>query len=104
MNSGRHFDLWWSGPALRDLLDIVRYIGIDSPAGARRVRAEIKKKVSRLEAFPHSGRLVPELPESGYREVIVRNYRVIYRVKLDVGEIEILSVHHGAKPLELDRD
>jgi toxin ParE1/3/4 len=102
MSSGKHFDIWWTGPALSDLLEIVRYILIDSPAGARRVRDEIKAKVSRLEAFPQSGRLVPELPDSGYREVIVRKYRVIYRVKPEVGEIEVLAVRHGAKPLELD--
>jgi plasmid stabilization system protein ParE len=85
-----------------DLLEIVRYIRIDSPANARRVRDEIKKKVSRLETFPQSGRLVPELPGSGNREIIVRKYRVIYRVKPKVGEIEIPAVRHGAKPLELD--
>ena len=101
MSSDRHFDLWWSDPALRDLLEIVRYIKVDSPSAARKVRDEIKSKVSRLEAFPRSGRLVPELSGSGYREVIVRNYRVIYRVKQDVGEIEILAIHHGAKPLDL---
>jgi plasmid stabilization system protein ParE len=102
MNSGKLFDIWWSGPALGDLLEIVRYIKIDSTDGARRVRDEIKKKVSRREAFPLSGRLVPELPDSGYREVIVRKYRVIYRVKPEVGEIGILAIRHGAKPLELD--
>jgi plasmid stabilization system protein ParE len=102
MNEEKSFDLWWSGPALEHLLEIVRYISIDSPMGARRLRDEIKAKTSRLESFPYSGRVVPELPGSGYREIIVNKYRVIYRVKQEDAEIEILAVHQGAKPLELE--
>ncbi len=92
MNNKRSFDIWWSSPALQQLLEIVRCINLDSPVAARRVRNEIKAKVSRLEDFPLSGLVVPELPESGYREITVGKYRVIYRVKPNVAEIEIQSM------------
>jgi toxin ParE1/3/4 len=104
MNEEKSFEIWWSAPALRHLLEIVRYISIDSRAAARRMRDEIKTKASRLERFPYSGRVVPELPESGYREIIVHKYRVIYRVKQEEAEIEILAVHHGAKPLDFESE
>jgi plasmid stabilization system protein ParE len=51
----------------------------------------------RLSHFPRSGRIVPEMGVEEIREVIVQSYRVIYRVVLE--EVEILTVHHGARPL-----
>jgi plasmid stabilization system protein ParE len=36
------------------------------------------------------------------REVIVQSYRVIYRLHRD--EVEILTVHHGARHLETPPD
>jgi len=102
MNNKKRFDIRWSNLALQQLLEIVRFIRLDNPAAARRVRNEIKAKVSRFEDFPLSGRVVPEFPESGYREIIVGKYRVIYRVKTKDAEIEILAVHPGAMPLELE--
>jgi plasmid stabilization system protein ParE len=35
--------------------------------------------VERLEAFPQSGRVVPERNDEAIREVIVRPYRIVYR-------------------------
>ena len=56
---------------------------------------EIREKVERLIQFPLSGPDVPELPDTGFREVIVGNYRVIYRL---VGNtIEILTVVHDRR-------
>jgi plasmid stabilization system protein ParE len=43
------------------------------------------------------GRGVPEIDRHDIREVIVQNYRIIYRLLPD--EVEILTVHHGARPL-----
>jgi toxin ParE1/3/4 len=85
-------------------LEVVRYISIDSRAAARRMRDEIKTKASRLERFPYSGCVVPELQESAYREIIVHKYRVIYRVKPEETEIEIPAVHRGAKPLDFESE
>jgi len=52
----------------------------------------------RLAEFPRPGRVVPEIGVQEIREVIVQSYRVIYQV---VGEeVEILTVHHGAKPVQ----
>jgi plasmid stabilization system protein ParE len=43
--------------------------------------------VERLEAFPESGRVVPERNDEGIREVIVRPYRIVYRLRPGVAEI-----------------
>jgi plasmid stabilization system protein ParE len=55
--------------------------------------------VSRLEHHPRSGRTVPEVGEPSLREVVIRNYRVVYRLRRDVAEI--LTVFHGARSFPL---
>jgi toxin ParE1/3/4 len=52
----------------------------------------------RLDKFPLSGRLVPEAKDEHVREIIVGNYRLIYRIFSD--ETEIVAVVHGARSLK----
>ena len=60
---------------------------------------QILVAVSRLEAQPRSGRVVPEVGESSVREIIVRNYRIVYRLRGDAAEI--LTVFHAARSFRL---
>ena len=48
----------------------------------------------RLIDFPQSGRIVPEIGDRSIREIILGNYRIIYRLRSEA--VEILTVHHGA--------
>jgi plasmid stabilization system protein ParE len=48
--------------------------------------------VSRLENHPRSGRIVPELTDPSIREIVVRDYRVVYRLR--EGFAEVLTVFH----------
>jgi len=93
--------LVWTRPALDSLLDITRFIQADKPSAARRFAASIKGKVGRLQAFPQSGRVVPEFPSGGLREVIVADYRVIYRFMKSRNTVQILAVRHGARLLDV---
>lgn len=95
----RPYSLVWTGPALADLLEITRRIQVDNPEAARRFGKQVKEKVSRLARFPYSARMVPEFPASGLREVLVGDYRVIYRVVPAKRRVEILTVYHGARLL-----
>jgi len=91
----KRWRLLWTEPARDDLREILRFIGQDNPVAARNVIREIREKVERLTQFPLSGRAVPELSDADFREVIVENYRVIYRL---VGNtVEILTVVHGRR-------
>ena len=89
----------WTRPALDSLLDIARHIRMDKPAAARRFAATVKARVTSLQDFPESGRLVPEFPGSGLRELIIGDYRVIYRVLAAPARIQILTVRHGSRLL-----
>ncbi len=90
----------WTRPALTSLLEIARYIQIENPSAARRLASTIRARVARLEKFPESGRDVPEFPDSDLREIIVNDYRVIYRYLKAASRVEILAVRHGARTLE----
>jgi len=91
----KRWRLLWTEPARDDLREIFRFIRQDNPVAARNVIRELRQKVERLTQFPLSGRDVPELPDTGFREVIVGNYRVIYRVVSNT--VEILTVVHGRR-------
>ena len=56
----------------------------------------------RLETAPRLGRVVPEFEIDDVRELIVGNYRLIYRYHADWDVVEVLTLHHGARLLTLD--
>jgi len=85
----------WTDRALEDLVQLRDWVSHDRPAAARKLAATLRKSVERLARFPHSGRLVPGFEARGYREVVVRPYRVIFQV---VGsEVHVLRVWHGRR-------
>ena len=57
---------------------IAEYIALDNPAASDLVKA-VFDKTERLENFPKSGRIPPELPDSVYREVVIPPCRIFYR-------------------------
>jgi len=69
----------WTEPALQELDAIAEYIALDNPAAATRLVEEVFDKTDRLEDFPQSGRIPPELPNSVYREVVAPPCRIFYR-------------------------
>jgi toxin ParE1/3/4 len=53
--------------------------------------------VERLASLPESGRVVPERSDPQLREVIVRPYRVVYRIR--PGAVEIATVFRASRML-----
>jgi addiction module RelE/StbE family toxin len=89
--------LIWSPQSLRDLESIRDYVSTDSPRYAALVVGRIVQGVERLTDFPESGRVVPERDDPQLREVIVRPYRVVYRVRS--GVVEIATVFRASRIL-----
>jgi plasmid stabilization system protein ParE len=50
-----------------------------------------------LEKMSERGRAVPEFQRHDIREIVVRSYRIIYRLKHDDSEIEVVRFWHGAR-------
>jgi toxin ParE1/3/4 len=76
-------EIIWTQPALDDLDEIAEYIALDKLSAAQNLVREIFEKVDRLGDSPNSGRKVPELTPSKYKEVIVGPCRIFYRVSED---------------------
>jgi toxin ParE1/3/4 len=87
----------WHPDALTDIDDISSYIAQDSPRNAKLLTNRLFTATERLLRYPRSGRIAPELERDDVREVIVGDYRVIYR--LLSYEIEVQHVIHGARLL-----
>lgn len=98
--------LRWSRRARRELLAIAEYIARDDPSAARRWVNRLRERARAAAAVPSSGRRVPELGRNDVREVLVRSYRIVYRVLDD--EIHVLTVFEGHRlfpePSTLDEE
>ncbi len=88
-------EIRWSPQAIADVEAIRDFISRDSPAYGALVAARIVGAIERLALFPESGRIVPELRDPALREVLWRNYRIVYRCR--PGWVEIATVFHGAR-------
>jgi addiction module RelE/StbE family toxin len=89
----------WSSVARDDLKALVAFIKADSPGYAHTFGLHIQHRVEQLRQFPESGRNVSEDKRGIYRELIVGNYRVVYRVDGDT--VTIMTLIHGARLLQL---
>lgn len=85
--------LRWTHRARRDLVVIGRYIARDKPGAARRWVERLRQRARDAAAMPRSGRRVPELDRDDLREVLLRSYRIVYRIHSS--EIRVLTVFEG---------
>ena len=92
--------LTWTLRAREDLRAVGRYIARDNPKAARAWVARLVAAGRRAAAAPRSGRIVPEIGNPDYREVLVRTYRIVYRIERDRKAIVVLMVFEGHKLLD----
>lgn len=85
-----------SPSARTDLKDIVAYIKRDSVYYANLEKAKIIDAINKIPNQILAGRIVPELGNEHIREVIFRNYRIIYEIISDK-QLNILSIHHHSR-------
>ena len=91
------FKLIWSPSAKFDLKDIATFIAEDSATAAERVIGRLFQAVERIADFPESGRIVPEFGDPVIREVILKPWRIVYRVDAGRRIVEIARVWHAAR-------
>jgi toxin ParE1/3/4 len=91
------FKIVWTLRSREDLRDIATFIAKDNPAAALKLGDLIFTRVDTLEKFPELGRVVPERNQSNIREIVVKNYRIVYRLRQKEMILEILRVWHGAR-------
>lgn len=87
----------WTNRSLTDLEDIADYIAKDSVKFAKLTIDHIIQEAVKLENNPLIGRIVPEINNKKFRELILGNYRIIYHY--DDEKVNILTVHHSSRDL-----
>jgi plasmid stabilization system protein ParE len=91
------YKLIWSPAARNDLHDIVVFIARDNTNRAMSFGYELISVTDRLQECPELGRIVPEYRNNYIREMILRPYRIVYRVDHDHALCEIARVWHSAR-------
>lgn len=90
----------WSPLALERVADIAIWIAQQQPTAAARTVEELFGAAERLVQFPQSGRQVPEFERPNLREIVHRQYRIVYRIATD--HIAILTVRHSLQLMGSD--
>jgi len=90
----------WTRQAVEDVEAIKTYVARDSLRYAALLVERIVGAVDRLESFPESGRVVPEVGDNTLREVIFGAYRIVYRVQSQES-VQVVTVHHAARLLRV---
>jgi len=85
--------------AIENLPEINDYILARSPAGARRVQADIVESLQTVTLFPKVGR---RQSVAGVRKFVTRKYSYLIYYALDdeADEIIVLSLKHSARERE----
>ncbi len=90
----------WTKESLSNLKQIEDYISEDNLNAAINLVDKIILLVEDLKNFPIKGRIVPELSIDQIREILYKNYRIVYLMKKN--SIEILTVFEGHKLLHIE--
>jgi len=82
-------------PADQQFLSLITYIRAENPAAAKNLRNHVSSSFENICTFPEMGRIVPEFPDLGFREVIINPYRFFYTVENDT--VWVVGVWHAAQ-------
>ena len=82
-------------PAQSQFLSALAYIRAERPSAAQDFRDRAGRALANLAEFPESGRVIPEFPTLGFREVLVDRYRFFYKLAGEV--IWVVGVWHDAQ-------
>ncbi len=90
----------WTKESLRNIQEIEDFISQDNPNAANKLVDKLISLVEDLRELPEKGRIVPELSMNQIREILYKNYRIIYLTKKN--SINIITVFEGHKLLDKD--
>lgn len=92
----------WTRRAEADLDAIYEYIAEDDPAATGRWVEKLLEQAEKAGLLPFSGRRVPEFGREEVRELLLRSYRIVYRVT--EREVQLLTIFEGHRRLPLDAE
>jgi plasmid stabilization system protein ParE len=87
----------WTNAAIAQLELIHNYLAQTSPEYAQGIVNQLTRRSKQIADFPFSGRMVPEYELDLVRELIEGSYRIIYLIKNEKEQIEVLAVIHSSR-------
>src|ERR1700722_12354239 len=91
------YQIIWAPRALEDLRDIASYIRRHNEDAARSFGLKLIERAESLAAFPERGRMIHKFQDPAIREVFQGSYRIAYRIRKELGQVEIARIWHGAR-------
>lgn len=91
------FKVVWTEPAVCDLERIDRYLRRRNPAAADKTGEAILSKAGLLARHPQLGAVWEE--DDGWRFLVMRPYKIFYRILTKQNVVEISHIRHGARAL-----
>ena len=88
--------------ALRDLDEILHFIGANYPAISVAFERRLRIVLERLGTWPESAQAVADRPGVRAAPLIRYPYKVFYRITENA--VEILHIHHGARRQPWEED
>jgi plasmid stabilization system protein ParE len=90
--------VFWTKEALDRLNEIELYVALDNPNMACKFIDSLISVAEKLSKNPERGRVVPEFSIKVIRELLSKNYRIVYLIKKN--RIEILTIFEGHQLLK----
>ena len=90
----------WSPLSVEKASEIADYVAQDKPSAAEKWINNVFSKVEQLKSSPEIGRILPEINNTKFREIIYGNYRIIYRI--EKRQISILTIRHCKQILPIN--
>jgi toxin ParE1/3/4 len=87
----------WTEPAWEDLEAAAEYIARDSEFYAAALVQEAHEASASLADFAERGQTVPEFADESIRELLVKPYRLVYKLTDD--HVFIVAFIHGSQRL-----
>ena len=90
----------WAPLAIDRVAEIAARIAEDNPIAAEKWIRETFERVGQLSRFPKSGRHIAETQRQDIRELILGDYRIIYRI--ETNQVSILTMRHTRQILPIE--
>jgi toxin ParE1/3/4 len=87
----------WTEPAVCDLEKIDRYLRRRNPMAADKTGEAMLRKAALLAQQPQLGAAWEE--DTAWRFLVMRPYRIYYRILTEKRTVEISHIRHGARSL-----
>lgn len=94
-------NIHWSNKVFDDILSIKEHLSHSSEVLGEIFVDKVFEKVELLKTFPRMGKMVEEFNRKDIRELIFKQYRIVYRIKNEE-RITILTIQHSSRPMSYE--